>query len=398
MLIRFMVNNFKSIKDTLELSLVSGTNNKMENTRKIGNLEILPSAVIYGSNASGKTNVLEAFDMMRRIVLNHDKIIQSQDTLPYNPFKLSTETENSPTVFDVFFSIGEVKYKYGFEYDSNTIYAEWLSIYESNRPTTIFEYDIDNGYKPNNKIKEVQKLSKMNNSLYLWELDRKGYKYATDILSWFNNSSYVSSKKHSELSEEFSRELLKPSTKEFLSSLLKEADLGIEGIDSIDIRNGKLKIWTLRKKYDENGKEVGVSLFDFDEDESLGTQKFFELLEPITRSLKTGCPIFIDELDANLHPMLAKKILFSLFHNSEYNKKFAQLVFTTQDTIFLDLDLMHKSQIWFSEKDNFGATNITSLVEYKGVTTRMNLKKDYMMGKYGAVPYLGDFFTFFQGE
>ena len=398
MLIRFMVNNFKSIKDTLELSLVSGTNNKMENTRKIGNLEILPSAVIYGSNASGKTNVLEAFDMMRRIVLNHDKIIQSQDTLPYNPFKLSTETENSPTVFDVFFSIGEVKYKYGFEYDSNTIYAEWLSIYESNRPTTIFEYDIDNGYKPNNKIKEVQKLSKMNNSLYLWELDRKGYKYATDILSWFNNSSYVSSKKERELSEEFSRELLKPSTKEFLSRLLKEADLGIEGIDSIDIRNGKLKIWTLRKKYDENGKEVGVSLFDFDEDESLGTQKFFELLEPITRSLKTGCPIFIDELDANLHPMLAKKILFSLFHNSEYNKKFAQLVFTTQDTIFLDLDLMHKSQIWFSEKDNFGATNITSLVEYKGVTTRMNLKKDYMMGKYGAVPYLGDFFTFFQGE
>ena len=395
MLIRFMVNNFKSIKDTLELSLVSGTNNKMGNTKQCGKLELLPSAVIYGANASGKTNVLESFAMMRRIVLNHDKIIQSQDKLPYNPFKLSTETENSPTVFDIVFTVGEIKYKYGFEYDSTKVYAEWLTVYESNRPTTIFEYDIETGYKPNNKIKEVQKLSKMNNALYLWELDRKGYKYATDVLAWFNNSSYVSSNKENELSEEFSRELLKPETKDFLSTLLKEADLGIEGIDSIDIRNGKPKILTLRKKYDENGKEAGVSLFDFDEDESLGTQKFFELLEPITKSLRTGSPLFIDELDANLHPLLAKKILFTLFHNIEYNKNFAQLIFSTQDTIFLDFDLMHKSQIWFSEKDKVGATNITSLVEYKGVTTRMNLKKDYMMGKYGAVPYLGDFSSFF---
>ena len=399
MLIRFMVNNFKSIKDTLELSLVSGTNNNMGNTRKVGKFELLPSAVIYGGNASGKSNVLEAFAMMKRIILNQDKVIQSQDLLPYNPHRLCTETEESPTVFDIVFTIGEVRYQYGFEYDSKTVYAEWLTVYESNRPTKIFEYDIDTGYSPNNKIKEIQNIFKMNNSLYLWELDRRGYKYATDVLSWFSDCSYVSSiNGDNALSEDFSRELLKSETKELLSNLLREADLGIEGIDSIKIINGKLKIRTLRKKYDQDGNEVGVSLFDFDEDESLGTQKFFGLLEPILKSLRTGCPIFVDELDSNLHPMLVEKILLSLFHDVDFNRRFAQIVFTTQDMFLLDFDLMHKSQIWFSEKDKYGATTLTSLVEYKGVTARMNIKKEYKMGRYGGVPYLGDFRKFIKDE
>lgn len=399
MLIRFMVNNFKSIKETLELSLVSGSNNKMGNTMKIGKLDILPSAAIYGANASGKTNVLEAFAMMRRIVLNKDKIMQSTDCLPYDPFRLCTETETSPTVFDIVFTIGDVKYKYGFEYDSEIVYSEWLTVFENDIPNRIFEFDIDTGYIHNKDIKEIHDVHEMNDSLYLWELDRRGYKYAVDVLSWFSGCSYVPfNKVNSFLTEEFSQELLKTETKEFLSKLLREADLGIDGIESIDIRDGELNVRMLRKKYDQDGNEVGVSLFDLEEEESSGTERLFGLLEPIAKAIRTGCPLFVDELDSNMHPELVEQILFSLFHDDSYNSRFAQLIFTTRDTSLLDLKLMDKSQIWFAEKDRLGATTLISLDEYIGVTDRNDIKKDYMMGRYGGVPYLGDFRKFLKDE
>ena len=117
--IGFMVDDFKSIKDTQKLSFVSGSTNKMGNTGKVGKLELLPSAVIYGGNASGRSNVLESFAMMGRIVFNKDKIIQFQDLLPYDPHGLCTETEDSPAVSDIAFTVvGEVRYWYGVEYDS----------------------------------------------------------------------------------------------------------------------------------------------------------------------------------------------------------------------------------------------------------------------------------------
>ena len=392
MLIRFIVDNFKSIKDTLELSLVSGSTNKMGNTIKAGKLELLPSAVIYGANASGKTNVLEAFATMQRIVLNKDKTIQPTDRFPYNPFRLCTETELSPTVFDIVFMIDDVEYEYGFTYDSEIVYAEWLTVLESGIPTRIFEFDIDTGYIYNDEVKDFKAVHEKNNSLYLWELDRREYKYAVDVLAWFGGCSYVLfNKGNSFLSEEFSHELLKPGTREFLSKLLREADLGIEGIDSIDVRDGKLKVSMLRKKYDQDGNAVGISPFDLDEDESSGTQRLFGLIEPISKAIRTGCPLFVDELDSNLHPGLVEKILFSIFHDSSCNSKSAQIIFTTRDTSFLDLNIMHESQIWFAEKDKYGATTLISLVEYKGVRDREYLQKDYKMGRYGGVPYLGDF-------
>lgn len=147
MLIEFSVNNYKSIKDDLTLNMMD-----LKNSSKA-----LPSAVLYGANASGKSNVLHAMKMMRRIVLNVDRIMLSTDKLPYNPFRLSSQTESAPTSFDVVFEKEFKKYKYGFSYNSKEIVSEYLMVYESARPTTIYEFE-KNVFKPNSKIPSLKKL------------------------------------------------------------------------------------------------------------------------------------------------------------------------------------------------------------------------------------------------
>lgn len=389
MLIEFSVNNFKSIKDTATFSMVSGSNNKMGNTVSVGKLELLPSAVIYGANASGKSNILEAFNMMRRIVLNQDKIIQSTDELPYNPFKLSTETEDASTSFDVVFTVNGKKYKYGFEYDKNIVYSEYLIFYESVRPTTIYEYDKDTGYKPNNKISEVKNLKKLDNSLYLWKADQEGYEIAGTVLEWFKECTYLSSSGEGIKGEEYSRLLQLPKFRETLTRVLQLADLGIKGLEQELESTEKIK--TLHVKFNEKNEAIGMCKFDLNDDESVGTNKFYSIIEPILYSANYGVPIFIDELDANLHPILAKNIINEVFNNMDINKKHAQLIFTSQDTNLLDPALFHKSQIWFTEKDKYGRTYLDSLSDYKDIKQSENFAKNYILGKYGAIPYLGDF-------
>ena len=126
------------------------------------------------------------------------------------------------------------------------------------------------------------------------------------------------------------------------------------------------------------------------EDESLGTQKYFYAIGPVIDSLQKGTTLFLDELDASLHPILTRKIV-KLFNTKETNPNGAQLIFTSQDTNLLDQTLFDKEQIWFVEKDKFGASHLVSLSEYKDVRKEHKIERNYIMGKYGAIPYLGDF-------
>jgi AAA15 family ATPase/GTPase len=416
MLIQFSVDNFRSIKDTVTLSMISGSDND-KNDFSARNYRLLRSAVIYGANASGKSNVLLALAFMRSLVLNEHKIVQSTDVLPHQPFRLSTETEKASSTFEAVFIMDDIKYRYGFEADSTAVFGEWLYEDSHGREATLFFRDTDEERLTVNKNRfpEGRGLKVLDNSLFLWRCDQNGGEIAQRILRWFSNlnllygmnpSGYlrytVDQMEHSE----FRRQIM---------NLVHVADLGIEEIavekrqitkDEIDqltlpeavrsdVMSGvspvmRVEIGALHGKYDADDNRAGTETFELGTDESEGTKKYFSLSAPILDTLRRGRILLIDELDASLHPMLVANLV-SLFNRPEVNPHNAQLIFVTHDTNLLNQNLFHKSQIWFTEKDRQGSTHLTSLVEFRGIRKADNIEKHYIQGKYGAIPYLGDF-------
>lgn len=152
----------------------------------------------------------------------------------------------------------------------------------------------------------------------------------------------------------------------------------------------ELTVKTLYSKFDENNNIIGNIEFNLFKDESLGTQKYFYVIGPVINSLRNGTLLFLDELDASFHSILTRKIV-QLFNSKKTNPNGAQLIFTSQDTNLLDQTLFDKEQIWFVEKDKYGASHLISLSEYKDVRQEHKFERNYIMGKYGAIQYLGDF-------
>uniref|UniRef100_UPI00286DE144 AAA family ATPase n=1 Tax=Chamaesiphon sp. VAR_69_metabat_338 TaxID=2964704 RepID=UPI00286DE144 len=153
----------------------------------------------------------------------------------------------------------------------------------------------------------------------------------------------------------------------------------------------KHEIQTAHYKYDSNHKQLSLEHFNLGE-ESEGTQKLYGLSGLIVNLLEDGGVLIFDELDARLHPLITSAIV-RLFNSSETNPKNAQLIFTTHDTNLLSGNLFRKDQVWFTEKNCYGATDLYSLAEYK-IPERASFEQDYIAGKYGAVPFIGDLSRF----
>jgi AAA15 family ATPase/GTPase len=151
---------------------------------------------------------------------------------------------------------------------------------------------------------------------------------------------------------------------------------------------------SVHKKYDSNLKESGLATFNFFEDESEGTIKYFSLAGPIIDTLENGKILFIDELDSKLHPLLTQSII-NLFNNKKSNPKNAQLIFTTHDTNLLSAHLFRRDQVWFVQKGRHGASSLYSLADYK-VRNDASFEKDYLSGKYGGIPIIEDFSKLFE--
>jgi AAA15 family ATPase/GTPase len=419
MLIQFSVNNYRSIKDTISLNMLASKskNDKLKNYFSIRDYNLLRSAVIYGANASGKSNIIKAMVFMRNFVLNRFKIIQSTDKLPYEPFKLSTET-NSSTTFEIIFFKSKIKYRYGFEYDSDTIYSEWLFADEKGREAKLFVRDIDEEcYVNREKFKEGyrffdkknKKINISKNQLFIWKCDQENGEISKSILNWFENFNVLDGVS---IKENITLDLIeKLNLKKEVLELIKIADIDIddllieeEEIDNLDVlpdglRNyvllndtqkiSKILINTKHKKFDKKGNVIGKEEFDLN-DESTGTKKLFALAAPIIDTLQNGKILVIDEMEANLHPILTQNLI-KLFNDENINQKNAQLIFTTHDTNLLKSYLFRRDQIWFSEKNKFSSTEIYSLVEFKGVRANDDFEKQYIQGKYGAIPYIGEF-------
>jgi AAA15 family ATPase/GTPase len=415
MLLQFTINNYKSIKDTTIFSMATTSKDK-GNSFKIKKYELLQSAIVYGANASGKSNFLKALIFMRRVVLNRDKVILSTDRLPHYPFRLSTETEDSSSSFEMVFFIKESKYRYGFEIDNSTIYAEWLYADENGKESKLFYRDIDEDelYVNRIKFKEGLRLRVSKNQLFLWKCDQEDGEISASILQWFSRLNMIDGMEDGQYVNHAMRQMENEKFKKELIALVKTADIGIEDVlleeeeiprsviedmllpaelkkqflDSNSLK--KISLLTHHKKYDEEHNEIGITTFELDEEESRGTQKFFKMSAPILNTLREGKVLIIDELDASLHPMLTKHLI-KLFHNKKINKLNAQLIFSTHDTNLLNPSMFRRDQIWLTQKDRYGATELYSLAQFKNVRKDEDFEKKYIQGKYGAVPYLRDF-------
>lgn len=416
MLVQFTVENFRSIKDSVTFSMVSGTNNEM-NLHLVRDYKLLASAAIYGANGSGKSNVLRGFGFMRSMVLNTTKVFQSTDVLPHEPFRLSAETEAASSVFEAVFFQNNIKYRYGFEADSTTIYSEWLFADEKGKEAKLFFRDVDDSefYVNPDKFKEGKGITVLPNSLFLWKCDQGGGEISKSILEWFSKVNLINGLKPTKYLAYTLKEMEDKDFRSEIIKLITAADLGIEDIvinqsdvpladleklpfpqkmkDRI-LSNGSalasVDIMVAHNKFDADGKKVGTVNFELTSDESEGTKKFFCLSAPLIDTLKNGNVLLVDELESSLHPLLTSTLI-SLFNDPLINKKGAQLIFATHDTNLLNQKLFHKSQIWFCEKGSLGTTHITSLVEYKNIRLNDNIERSYLHGKFGAIPYLGYF-------
>ncbi len=422
MLLQFSVNNFRSIKDTVTFSMNTASNEASKHSFQARDYHLLNSAVIYGANASGKSNVLKAMSFMRNLVLNKPKITQSTDDLPHQPFRLNTETEQASSYFEIVFFLEDVKYRYGFEADSTAIYAEWLYSDEKGKESRLFERDIEQNihYINKQKFKEGTGLKVPGNHLLIWKCDQNDGDISKKILQWFNNFNLINGLESEGYLHVALKQMENTDAKSELLKLVKIADLGIDEIEieendvpqdfikslpiPEDLKQKMLddggfttfELQTRHKKFNTENKPIGTVLFELSEDESRGTQKFFALSAPILDTLDKGKVLLIDELDASLHPMLTECFI-KLFNNKELNKQNAQLVFVTHDIHLLSVpELFERDQIWFTEKDQYGSSKLYSLLEFrknnkgKDVRATDNLEKHYLQGRYGAVPYIGE--------
>lgn len=420
MLLEFTIGNFLSIKakKTLSLEATSIKEHLGTNVVKLDRFQLLRGAVIYGANAGGKSNFIKAMSTMRRIV-KQSFDASSTDELGITPFLLSTDTSNKPSFFEILFLIGTVRYRYGFEVDNTSVKSEWLfeSKIKSEKPLFIREGD---GIDVSQSFKEAKDLEEKTreNALFLSVLDQFNGTTAKSIMKWFSNFITISGLSHERYKNVTFKMLEDENLKPQLLDFYKRLDLGFDEIDVekkpfeakdftklfneefakqflSDIEGkSKIDIKTIHKKYNNENEVVGFEKFDMRRQESSGTNKVFNISGPVFDVLKNGGVLIIDELDASLHPLITLTIT-KLFNSSEFNKTNAQLIFATHDTNLFEYGHYRRDQIYFVEKDVYGASDLYSLVEYKEdggkkVRKDRSFEKDYIQGRYGAIPYIGN--------
>lgn len=418
MILEFTVKNFLSIKDEVTLSMVASKDSSFEDNllpyedgKKIKNA--LKSVVIYGANASGKTNVLKALGFFTWFLRNSHEMQQGRK-IPVDAFKLDEDSKNDPSEFQIIFIHNEIKYLYGFSSTEVEVIDEYLYYYPNGRQSTIFErkrdeykftIDIERQMELKNKFHSKNKLFIATESLWEYEKAKIPFEWLNDYLRVLINHDRLEAYTGSNMHEDKNFDLL-------VKKYIKLADVGIDDI-SIDIQKAEDALSSQKLKFlpaevknkilsevkdeniidikmihnykDRNGNIINCH-FEFNE-ESDGTQKFFGLLGPWLDALLNGYTIVIDELDIRLHTLLVKKLM-EMFLDPDVNKKNAQLIFTTHDTNLLDSDLLRRDQIWFTEKKEDKSTDLYSLFDFGGVRKSISIEKGYLQGKYGGIPVL----------
>lgn len=423
MLLDFTCANYRSIQNKCTLSLLAqGIADEPKNNIALINkkLKVLKTAALYGANSSGKSNIIRAFSTMIKHIIDSVRLNES-DELYYDPFQLSTETISKPTFFEVTFTIDDLKYRYGFEYNRTDIVGEWL--YSSkcgNKLETLMFLRTEEGIGVSDKAFPEglgKEQSTVKNRLFLSlcaQLNGELSKKLMDELGLMNVISGIYGRSYAGYSKVMLHQHLKGYNRAL--DFFKRTQLGFEEVKTVEkeidksilpsdlpesvkvelmneLRGKKnIELYTKHNVYDEKGQVVDSIHFDAEVAESDGTNKLIELSGPIFDTLTRGGILWIDELDAKMHPLISQHIV-NLFNNPKANPYNAQLVFSTHDTHLLSSRLLRRDQIWFTEKDKVEQTDLYCMMDIElpdGSKPRSdaNFKRNYIAGRYGAIPFI----------
>ncbi|WP_276979602.1 ATP-binding protein [Flavobacterium filum] len=419
MLVEVTIGNYRSFKEKATLSLVASGYDKTthENENVIPfekfDLRLLKSAVLYGANASGKTKFFEGVGFLKNLALN--SLMGNQVGKPINvhPFALDKDSVSKPSFFELVFTVNGNLYRYGLEVTHESVKSEWLFMKELRKEVKIFSKDEDGYFFHPTKFKQGKILEKekllRENATILSTASIFPNPIIEVVSNWFRKLHVLSGIEDSGYRGYTLNYCEDSNAAKKVIEFLNQADLDINEIQTTKYHPDELpadipqeilqlikrdfkeknthlfgNVITKHVKYDELGRTIGHTEFKMEMDESSGTNKFFALAGPLLDSLEKGNILFIDELDAKMHPLLVQKIV-ELFHKGE-NK--SQLILNTHTTTLLDENLFRRDQIWFAEKDRYGCSTLFSLLEIKNTNREANWQEKYLQGRYGAIPYL----------
>ena len=419
-LIQFVVTNFRSIREKRMLTMNSAAiKDSAAFSMTRNGVKLLPSAAIYGANSSGKTNLLRAMMYMDRMVLHSIRLNDGEELL-YEPYLFNVESRQSPTLFEMTFVADGHTYRYGFEYTLTNIVGEWL--YENLKTKSVrlfIRTEEGIGVDANTFAEGVGLEDRTNdNRLFLSVAAQLGGVVSKRIMKFFQTGINVLSGLDADGYENFTKMSLQrnrpfvPKMKEFYQKVslgfdevhikeeLFDPSQLPEGLPN-DMRSellrelkGKTRLIALSEHpiYNEKGNIVDHDVFDFNDIESAGTIKLFGLSGPIFDTLAAGSVLVVDELDAKMHPLISQYVV-GLFNNRETNPHGAQLIFNTHDTNLLSKNTMRRDQIWFTEKNEKGETDVYRLMDVMMPNQQpprndANLERNYIAGRYGAIPFI----------
>mgnify|MGYP001293099002 FL=1 len=412
MILEFGVKNFLSFKEKVTFSMIANSNKELnDNYVEIGGNKVLKSAAIYGANASGKSNLFKILTLVV-LMLRSSNSVDINAKLPLIPFKLDKGSVNKPSEFEIKFILDETRYVYGFIADKDKIYDEYLYYYPNGRETKIFDRTNINEYSYTQKdekiLREIE-IKNAQNKFFLatatnWNFDKTkaAYNFLTNGIGTCNNLEILKNMAYKmyETNPDY--------LKDFAIDFLQKADFNIEDyqISQIDVPGefltaipefitktlpDKPKAYQVLFKHKNSDNYLSI------DEESLGTQMIFAFIPFLADSLKNKKVLIIDELDKSLHPFLVQYIV-EIFNDAEINKNGSQLIFNTHDTNLLDLNILRRDQIWFTEKNSeTGESDLYSLSDFS-VRKQENVEKGYMLGRYGAVPFIKNDFNLWEEE
>ena len=414
MLLRFGVANHLSIRDFQELSFsTSSLKDRDEGLIACACApkgSVVPASVIYGANASGKSNLMSALDTMKRMVLSSQTLWEPGGGVQRRPFRLDASRSGEPSRFELDFVMDGVRHHYGFEASDAAFDSEWLYDFPASYRRMLFERDDDGfrfgrGLKGRNNV--IADLTRPN-SLYLSAAAQNGHERLSRVFRYFRSIHGV----HAVAipGEIVSMQLAEKEPDRRVIDFLGRIGTGVVGYRRDekeypeDIKDMKRDIATaIRKRLKDpslldppiEGKDIAIELAHLDRTgekiyleldlESAGTRRLLVVLGFAFHALDEGGPLFVDELDASLHTQAAEAVL-QLFCSPDTNPKGAQLVATTHDTNLMRSSSLRRDQLWFAEKDPGGATQLYPLTD---IRTRKgdDIERGYLQGRYGAVPF-----------
>jgi hypothetical protein len=414
------IQNFRSIKDLITLDFSKSNRKKggLSNYISISNIEIATSSVIYGANASGKSNLLRAFKALEYLVLNSAKFAPDEKLGPFEPFRLAKGFDKKMVNIELEFFIDQIRYIYSLVFGEKLIVQEKLLFFPMGKEATLFNRvkgkEIQFGEYFKGEKKTIEKLT-LPNQLFLSKAAENNAESALPVFHFFKNRikvyPFLNQYYESGLERFYAKRLADEPESPFakkLNALICALDTGINSISAKETdwnsvkfpdnmpdnirkkiqEDFKYEIKTVHELFDENNKSSGLIDFDIDE-ESTGTRSLLSIGGIIIDALEKGSVLVIDEFEKNLHPIITS-YLIKLFNEKTFNPKNAQLIFATHDLTQLNEELFNRDQVWFTQKNEFGATELIRCSDIKGLRLNAPLDKWYVAGRLGGTAIIND--------